>query len=151
MSSVERSFGQTSAFRGALQQRTTLQLRRTGLRPVFRAARAPLCGDHREGHVKHLLARLHGAVAQHDLDRVPQHTVGAAAMAMTAHPRRMPDSIVLLLIAMALLRERSIADAANELCWLRSGPDNEPVKSNAIRAARARLGEAPSRRFLSTR
>jgi hypothetical protein len=46
--------------------------------------------------------------------------------------------MVLLLIAMALLRERSIVDTANELCLLRSGPDDEPVKANTINAARAR-------------
>lgn len=58
--------------------------------------------------------------------------------------RRLPATAALLLvIAMGVLRDRAIADVANDLHLARGRPDDGPLGSNAISAARARLGEAP--------
>jgi hypothetical protein len=67
----------------------------------------------------------------------------AATGTASQRNRRLPaTSVMLLMIAMGLLRERSLVDCANDLRLVRSGPDDDPVESNTISAARARLGEA---------
>ncbi len=71
-----------------------------------------------------------------------------ASLATTAtaseRERRLPaPAALLLVVAMGVMRDRAIADVANDLRLVRSGPDDAPLRSNAISAARARLGEAP--------
>lgn len=58
--------------------------------------------------------------------------------------RRLPaTSVMSLLVAMGIFRDRSITDVANDLGLVRSKPGEGPIRSNAISAARTRLGEAP--------
>lgn len=68
----------------------------------------------------------------------------AATGTASQRNRRLPaTSVMLLMIAMGLLRERSLVDCANDLRLVRSRTNDDPVESNSISAARARLGEAP--------
>jgi hypothetical protein len=69
----------------------------------------------------------------------------AATGANSERERRLPASAtILFVIAMGVLRDRAIADVANDLRLVRKRPGDAPLRSNAISAAWARLGEAPA-------
>jgi hypothetical protein len=69
----------------------------------------------------------------------------AATGASSERERRLPASATMrLAIAMGVLRDRAIADVANDLRRVRTRPGDAPLRSNAISAAWARLGEAPA-------
>ena len=72
------------------------------------------------------------------------HDSLAATDTASDRVRRLPaEATMLLVIAMGLLRDRSIVDVAND-CGLDHGDaDDPPLASNAVSGARKRLGEAP--------
>lgn len=72
------------------------------------------------------------------------HESLAATETESERERRLPAHLaVLLVIAMGVLRDRSIVDVANDLELARHTEGDSPVGSNAISGARKRLGEAP--------
>ena len=72
------------------------------------------------------------------------HESLAATGTESERERRLPAHLAaLLVIAMGVLRDRSIVDVANDLELARHEEGDGPIASNAISGARKRLGEAP--------
>jgi hypothetical protein len=72
------------------------------------------------------------------------HESLAATGTESKRERRLPAHLAaLLVIAMGVLRDRSLVDVANDLELARHGEGESPIASNAISGARKRLGEAP--------
>ena len=72
------------------------------------------------------------------------HESLAATGTESERERRLPAHLaVLLVIAMGVLRDRSIVDVANDLELPRHAEGDSPLASNALSGARKRLGEAP--------
>jgi hypothetical protein len=92
------------------------------------------------------LAALLAAVSDLPLDWIRDSL--AATGTASERVRRLPaDATMLLVIAMGLLRDRSIVDVAND-CGLDHGDaDAPPLASAAVSGARKRLGEAPMAEF----
>ena len=68
----------------------------------------------------------------------------AATGTASERERRLPAHLAAqLVIAMGVLRDRSIVDVANDLELARHKEGESPIASNAISGARKRLGEAP--------
>ena len=74
------------------------------------------------------------------------HESLVATATASERERRLPAHLaVLLVVAMGLFRDRSIADVANDLELARQREGDDPIASNAISGARKRLGEEPLR------
>jgi hypothetical protein len=72
------------------------------------------------------------------------HESLAATGTESERERRLPAHVAaLLVIAMGVLRDRSIVDVANDLALARHEEEESAIASNAISGARKRLGEAP--------
>ncbi|MDP3276874.1 MAG: IS4 family transposase [Deltaproteobacteria bacterium] len=79
-----------------------------------------------------------------------QKSLAATGGASKRNHRLPATSVVALIVAMGLMRNRSVVDLANDFRLVRTRPNENPIESNAISAARARLGEAPVAHLAST-